>query len=63
MAWRSVGESNADLIQKLRMNGVITDEAVEQCMIQTDRKHYSPRNPYTDGESFQLLSLGLVKNP
>lgn len=48
MFCRTVGENNTDLIQKLRMNGVITDEEVELCMIQTDRKHYCPRNPYTD---------------
>lgn len=61
MAWRSVGENNTDLVQKLRMNGVITDEDVEQCMLQTDRKHYSSRNPYTDGELFESFAI-FVKN-
>lgn len=50
MAWRSVGENNTDLINKMQTNGVINDEDVARAMIQTDRKHYSPRNPYIDGE-------------
>ncbi|EDV98638.1 protein-L-isoaspartate(D-aspartate) O-methyltransferase [Drosophila grimshawi] len=48
MAWRSVGTSNADLIRQLRDYGVIATEAVADAMTATDRKHYSPRNPYMD---------------
>ncbi|XP_073829036.1 protein-L-isoaspartate (D-aspartate) O-methyltransferase [Musca autumnalis] len=48
MAWRSVGANNADLIRQLREYGVIATEAVAQAMIATDRKFYSPRNPYMD---------------
>lgn len=54
MAWRSVGENNADLIGKLRLNGVINDDEVEAAMMQTDRKHYSPRNPYIDGKKLSI---------
>uniref|UniRef100_A0A0K8TTC3 Protein-L-isoaspartate O-methyltransferase n=1 Tax=Tabanus bromius TaxID=304241 RepID=A0A0K8TTC3_TABBR len=48
MAWRSVGKDNADLIRQLKDNGVIATEAVAQAMLATDRKFYSPRNPYID---------------
>ncbi|XP_030376093.1 protein-L-isoaspartate(D-aspartate) O-methyltransferase [Scaptodrosophila lebanonensis] len=48
MAWRSVGANNEDLIRQLREYGVIASDAVERAMIATDRKHYSPRNPYMD---------------
>ncbi|XP_055389617.1 protein-L-isoaspartate(D-aspartate) O-methyltransferase [Condylostylus longicornis] len=48
MAWRSVGVNNADLIRQLREYGVIKTEAVANAMLATDRKWYSPRNPYVD---------------
>ncbi|EDW34263.1 GL22157 [Drosophila persimilis] len=48
MAWRSVGASNQDLIRQLKEYGVIGSDAVAKAMIDTDRKHYSPRNPYMD---------------
>ncbi|ALC46626.1 Pcmt [Drosophila busckii] len=48
MAWRSVGADNADLIRQLREYGVIASESVASAMVATDRKHYSPRNPYMD---------------
>ncbi|KAH8268117.1 hypothetical protein KR026_000148 [Drosophila bipectinata] len=48
MAWRSVGTSNQDLIRQLKENGVIASDAVANAMAATDRKHYSPRNPYMD---------------
>jgi len=48
MAWRSVGNSNADLIRQLKDYGVISTESVAEAMLGTDRQHYSPRNPYMD---------------
>ncbi|XP_043653971.1 protein-L-isoaspartate(D-aspartate) O-methyltransferase [Drosophila teissieri] len=48
MAWRSVGANNEDLIRQLKDHGVIASDAVAQAMKETDRKHYSPRNPYMD---------------
>ncbi|KAH8278953.1 hypothetical protein KR018_011772 [Drosophila ironensis] len=48
MAWRSVGTSNADLIRQLKDHGVIATQAVANAMAATDRKFYSPRNPYMD---------------
>ncbi|KAH8265312.1 hypothetical protein KR038_003919 [Drosophila bunnanda] len=48
MAWRSVGANNADLIRQLRDYGVIASDAVAKAMTETDRKYYSPRNPYMD---------------
>ncbi|XP_075158747.1 protein-L-isoaspartate (D-aspartate) O-methyltransferase [Haematobia irritans] len=48
MAWRSVGANNADLIRQLKDYGVIATEAVAASMTATDRKFYSPRNPYMD---------------
>lgn len=62
MAWRSVGENNADLIQKLRTNGVIHDDEVGLAMAQTDRKHYSPRNPYIDGKLLFVAIPFVAKN-
>ncbi|KAI8127977.1 Protein-L-isoaspartate(D-aspartate) O-methyltransferase [Lucilia cuprina] len=48
MAWRSVGANNADLIRQLKEYRVIASDAVAEAMIATDRKFYSPRNPYMD---------------
>ncbi|KAH8381894.1 hypothetical protein KR009_000841 [Drosophila setifemur] len=48
MAWRSMGTNNEDLIRQLKEHGVIASDAVANAMIATDRKHYSPRNPYMD---------------
>ncbi|XP_065363284.1 protein-L-isoaspartate(D-aspartate) O-methyltransferase-like [Calliphora vicina] len=48
MAWRSVGTNNTDLIRQLKEYRVIASDAVAEAMIATDRKFYSPRNPYMD---------------
>ncbi|XP_037937039.1 protein-L-isoaspartate(D-aspartate) O-methyltransferase isoform X2 [Teleopsis dalmanni] len=48
MAWRSVGANNADLIRQLRDYGVVKSDIVAQAMLSTDRRYYSPRNPYMD---------------
>ena len=48
MAWRSSGGSNAELIDNLVKNNVITNPAVAEVMKKVDRKHYSSVNPYVD---------------
>jgi len=40
MAWRSHGESNADLIENLRINGLITVPVVAEAMKKVDRANY-----------------------
>ena len=48
MAWRSHGQSNDDLIQRLRANGIITSSRVEAAMKAVDRGHFCANNPYMD---------------
>ncbi|KAJ6622379.1 Protein-L-isoaspartate(D-aspartate) O-methyltransferase, partial [Pseudolycoriella hygida] len=48
MAWRSRGKNNEELISQLELNGVIKNPVVKAAMLETDRKYYSPHNPYTD---------------
>ncbi|KAM7347073.1 protein-L-isoaspartate(D-aspartate) O-methyltransferase-like [Cochliomyia hominivorax] len=48
MSWRSVGVNNADLVVKLKEYGIIATDAVAAAMTATDRKFYSPSNPYID---------------
>ncbi|KAL5284959.1 PCMT1.2 family protein [Megaselia abdita] len=48
MARRSLARSNADLIQQLLDSGDINNVDVKEAMLETDRQHYSPRNPYVD---------------
>ncbi|EDO44156.1 predicted protein [Nematostella vectensis] len=48
MAWRSHGQSNADLIDQLRSNGVLKSDRVEAALRKVDRKHYSKLNPFMD---------------
>lgn len=48
MTWRAVGTNNVDLITQMKDNGVIASDAVATAMMATDRKFYSPRNPYVD---------------
>lgn len=58
MAWRSIGADNADLIRKMRDFGIIVSETVAQAMIKTDRKYYSPGNPYMDAP--QSIGYGVT---
>ncbi|XP_054730907.1 protein-L-isoaspartate(D-aspartate) O-methyltransferase isoform X1 [Anastrepha obliqua] len=58
MAWRSVGADNADLIRKMRDYGIIASDSVAQAMTKTDRRHYSPRNPYMDAP--QTIGYGVT---
>ena len=48
MAWMSSGNSNNDLIDKLKHHGIIKSPRVEAAMKAVDRKNYSPYNPYMD---------------
>jgi protein-L-isoaspartate(D-aspartate) O-methyltransferase len=56
MAWRSHGKDNADMVRRLKQNGVIKDSRVEAAMLAVDRGFYSPHNPYYD--SPQTISFG-----
>merc|ERR1712110_78297 len=48
MAWRSHGSTNEELITKLRANGVISSDKVEQVMKSVDRGDFCKHNPYSD---------------
>lgn len=48
MAWRSSGNSNGDLISRLKGNGIIQTPSVEAAMRKVDRKNYCPYNPFQD---------------
>jgi len=50
MAWRSHGTTNEELVSKLRANGVIESDKVEQVMKSVDRGDFckSKSNPFSD---------------
>ncbi|ERS95347.1 protein-L-isoaspartate(D-aspartate) O-methyltransferase [Sporothrix schenckii 1099-18] len=48
MAWRSSGNSLAELVDNLCAHGLITDDRVKQAFLAVDRAHYAPRSPYKD---------------
>jgi len=48
MAWRSSGDSNQELVNNLKTNGVIRDSRVLNAMLSTDRGYYVRYNPYQD---------------
>ena len=48
MAWRSHGNSNQDLVEKLAKNGIIESEVVKNAMLRVDRKSYCNHDPYKD---------------
>uniref|UniRef100_A0A3Q3WL74 Protein-L-isoaspartate O-methyltransferase n=1 Tax=Mola mola TaxID=94237 RepID=A0A3Q3WL74_MOLML len=48
MAWMSSGKTHAELISRLRDNGVIRSDRVFDAMLATDRGLYSADYPYTD---------------
>jgi len=48
MAWRSSGSSNQSLIDNLEKNGLVETKRVKDAMLQVDRAHFAPRNPYDD---------------
>ncbi|XP_059617241.1 protein-L-isoaspartate(D-aspartate) O-methyltransferase [Phlebotomus argentipes] len=58
MAWRSVGKDNADLVRKLREFNIISKDAVENAMKDTDRKFYCPNNSYMDAP--QTIGCGVT---
>ena len=48
MAWRSHGQTNEDLIERLKANGIITSPRVEAAMKAVDRGNFCAHNPYMD---------------
>ena len=48
MAWRSHGNSNDDLVNALKANGIVTSSVVENTMKTVDRRSYCLHNPYMD---------------
>ncbi|KAI2463160.1 protein-L-isoaspartate O-methyltransferase [Annulohypoxylon bovei var. microspora] len=48
MAWRSSGTSNAELVENLWRNKLITQPLVKSAFLKVDRAHYAPSAPYDD---------------
>jgi protein-L-isoaspartate(D-aspartate) O-methyltransferase len=46
MAWRCSGRTNAELIQNLFTQGLITSPLVRDAMTAVDRAHYTPSSPH-----------------
>ena len=48
MAWRAHGDSNEDLINQLKVNGIVKTERIELAMKRVDRGQFVSYNPYKD---------------
>jgi protein-L-isoaspartate(D-aspartate) O-methyltransferase len=48
MAWRSHGDSNDDLVNNLKANGIVTSSRVEAAMKAVDRGYFCAHSPYMD---------------
>lgn len=48
MAWRSHGQSNDDLVEQLKANGIVNSPRVEAALKAVDRGNYCAHNPYMD---------------
>ncbi|KAI5859940.1 protein-L-isoaspartate O-methyltransferase, partial [Durotheca rogersii] len=48
MPWRSSGRSNAELVENLWRNELITSPRVKEAFLSVDRAHYAPADPYAD---------------
>jgi protein-L-isoaspartate(D-aspartate) O-methyltransferase len=48
MAWRCSGTTNAELITNLFSASLITDPLVRDVLLNVDRAHYAPTDPYSD---------------
>ena len=48
MSWRCSGADNLELIRNLCRNRIIKSKAVENAMLNVDRKYYASRKPYED---------------
>ena len=48
MAWRAHGDSNEDLVNQLKANGIVKSDRVEQAMRKVDRGNFISYNPYKD---------------
>ncbi|WVF72132.1 protein-L-isoaspartate O-methyltransferase [Kwoniella sp. CBS 6097] len=58
MAWRSSGNSNADLIDKMVKNGLINSPKVAEAMRKVDRKNYVPDPEWAYEDSPQRIGFG-----
>ncbi|KAI0845364.1 protein-L-isoaspartate O-methyltransferase [Daldinia vernicosa] len=48
MAWHNSGTTNADLVENLWRNKLITQPVVKNAFLKVDRAHYAPSQPYED---------------
>lgn len=48
MAWRSHGTSNAELVNNMRRNGIISDPRVVDALLAVDRANFCKHDPYYD---------------
>lgn len=48
MAWRSHGQTNAELVRNLKKNDIVQSIRVERAMTQVDRANYCRHSPYID---------------
>ncbi|KAG6038691.1 hypothetical protein E4U41_003858 [Claviceps citrina] len=48
MAWRCSGLTNAQLVENMWRNGLITDERAKDAFLKVDRAHYAPLSSYED---------------
>ncbi len=48
MAWQSSGASNAELVENMWRNGLITKPEVKAAFLKVDRGFYAPEAPYED---------------
>ncbi|WWD15883.1 protein-L-isoaspartate O-methyltransferase [Kwoniella shandongensis] len=58
MAWMSSGRTNAELIDKMVNNGLITSTRVAEAMRNVDRKNYVPDKSYAYEDSPQRIGYG-----
>ncbi|KAG6176958.1 hypothetical protein E4U36_007621 [Claviceps purpurea] len=48
MAWHCSGLTNAQLVENMWRNGLITDERAKEAFLKVDRVHYAPASAYED---------------
>lgn len=60
MAWRSSGNTNANLVENLRLNGILKTDRVIQAMLRVDRKHYVKNPMYAYADSPQSIGYSVT---
>ncbi|XP_060079528.1 protein-L-isoaspartate(D-aspartate) O-methyltransferase-like isoform X1 [Ylistrum balloti] len=60
MAWRSSGNTNANLVENLRLNGILKSDRVVQAMLQVDRKNYVKNPLYAYADSPQSIGYSVT---